>query len=254
VKKKAIINLINFSIVPKDDPKQALRIRRFFMAAAAYFLWGFLGYISYLAGFVEWKVIAGLLIMLSIINITLYITFRMSLNMKMADPSLTAIQMCAAIILVMYGMYYFAQEARGVLLLIYIIILLFGIFRLNTRSFLYISIFTLLTYGGVIVLLRLFRPQGVNFQMEYLQLVVLGIVLVTFSVIGGYISSLRTKISKDRSTIQRMTDNIQDVIFVLDMNLNYTYVSPSVKILRGYEPEEVLKQAPLDAFRFHLWI
>ena len=244
MKKKA---LINFSIIPKDDPKQALRIRRFLMAAAAYALWGFLGYMSYLAGLVEWKAIAGLLIMLSIINITLYIALRTGLNMKMADPSLTAIQMCAAIILVMYGMY-FAQEARGVLLLIYIIILLFGIFRLNTRSFLYISIFTLLTYGGVIILLRLFRPQGVNFQMEYLQLVVLGLVLVTFSVIGGYISSLRTKISKDRSTIQRMTDNIQDVIFVLDMNLNYTYVSPSVKILRGYEPEEVLKQAPLDAF------
>ena len=77
--------------------------------------------------------------------------------------------------------------------------------------------------------------------------VVLALVLVIFSVIGGYISSLRTKISKDRSTIQRMTDNIQDVIFVLDMNLNYTYVSPSVKVLRGYEPEEVLKQAPFDA-------
>ncbi|HZX62622.1 MAG TPA: EAL domain-containing protein [Bacteroidales bacterium] len=165
----------------------------------------------------------------------------------MADPSLTAIQMCAAIILVMYGMY-FAQEARGVLLLIYIIILLFGIFRLNTRSFLYVSLFTLLTYGGDIALLQIYRPQGVNFQMEYLQLVVLGLVLVTFSVIGGYISSLRTKISKDRSTSQRMTDNIQDVIFVMDMNLNYTYVSPSVKILRGYEPEEVLKQAPFDAF------
>ena len=185
MKKKSTINLINFSIIPKDDPKQALRIRRFFMAAAAYFLWGFLGYISYLAGFVEWKAIAGLLIMLSSINIILYIALRTGLNMKMADPSLTAIQMCAAIILVMYGMY-FAQEARGVLLLIYIIILLFGIFRLNTRSFLYISIFTLLTYGGVIVLLRLFRPQGGNFQIEYLQLVVLGIVLVTFSVIGGY--------------------------------------------------------------------
>ncbi|MGA3282154.1 MAG: hypothetical protein ABSD50_14370, partial [Smithella sp.] len=45
-------SLINFSIVPKDDPKQALRIRRFFMATAAYALCGFLGYISYLAGFV----------------------------------------------------------------------------------------------------------------------------------------------------------------------------------------------------------
>jgi PAS domain S-box-containing protein len=44
-----------------------------------------------------------------------------------------------------------------------------------------------------------------------------------------------------------LADNVNDVIFALDMNLNYTYVSPSIKILRGYEPEEVLKQPPLEA-------
>ncbi len=38
-----------------------------------------------------------------------------------------------------------------------------------------------------------------------------------------------------------LADNVNDVIFVLDMNLNYTYISPSVKLLRGYEPEEVMK-------------
>lgn len=238
--------LMNFSIIPNDDPKQALRIRRFFMAFGAYALWSFLSYISYLAGFVEWKAIAGLLIIVSIINIVLYMAFRTGLNLKMSDPSLTAIQMCAAIILVMYGMC-FAQEARGVLLLIYVIILLFGIFRLDTRSFLYVSVFILMTYGGVIVHLQNSRTPGFNLPIETLQWVVLGIILVTFSVIGGYISSLRTKISKDSSTIKNLTDNIQDVIFVLDMNLNYTYISPSVKNLRGYEPEEVLKQTPLDA-------
>ena len=42
-------------------------------------------------------------------------------------------------------------------------------------------------------------------------------------------------------TYRLLADNVHDVIFVLDMNLNYTYVSPSVKILRGYEPEEVMK-------------
>ncbi|MDD5723863.1 MAG: PAS domain S-box protein [Syntrophales bacterium] len=39
-----------------------------------------------------------------------------------------------------------------------------------------------------------------------------------------------------------LADNAKDVIFVLDMDLKYTYVSPSVKILRGYEPAEVVKQ------------
>ncbi len=43
-----------------------------------------------------------------------------------------------------------------------------------------------------------------------------------------------------------LADNIQDVIFMLDMHLQYTYISPSVKTMRGYEPEEVLKQQPIE--------
>jgi PAS domain S-box-containing protein len=43
-----------------------------------------------------------------------------------------------------------------------------------------------------------------------------------------------------------LAENIQDVVFVFDMNLNYTYISPSVKLLRGYEPEEVLKQQSIE--------
>jgi len=184
VKKKALISLFHFFIFPKDDPKQALRIRRFFLAAAAYILCASLGYVSYLAGFTEWKAIAGLLIIFPVINISLYIFFRTGLNLKMADPSLTGIQMFAAILVVIYVVH-FSTESRGVLLLACNIVLLFGIFRLNTRSFLYISIFTLLTYGGDIVLLKLYRPQGVNFHIEYLQWGVLALVLVAFSVIGG---------------------------------------------------------------------
>ena len=43
-----------------------------------------------------------------------------------------------------------------------------------------------------------------------------------------------------------LADNAQDVIFTLDMELNYTYVSPSVQRIRGYKPEEVLKQKLSD--------
>ena len=43
-----------------------------------------------------------------------------------------------------------------------------------------------------------------------------------------------------------LADNVQDVIFVLDMNLKYTYISPSVKLMRGYEPEEVLNQSSIE--------
>ncbi|MFZ2430444.1 MAG: PAS domain S-box protein [Lutibacter sp.] len=38
-----------------------------------------------------------------------------------------------------------------------------------------------------------------------------------------------------------LADNSGDVIFVLDLNLKCTYISPSVKTLRDFEPEEALK-------------
>ena len=51
---------------------------------------------------------------------------------------------------------------------------------------------------------------------------------------------------ESESKYRLLADNIHDVVFVMDMNLNYTYISPSVKILRGYEPEEALKQTPAE--------
>ena len=43
-----------------------------------------------------------------------------------------------------------------------------------------------------------------------------------------------------------LADHSGDVIFVLDMDLRYKYVSPATKTLRGYEPEEVLNQSLKD--------
>jgi len=39
-----------------------------------------------------------------------------------------------------------------------------------------------------------------------------------------------------------LADNSADVIFVLNTELNYTYISPSVKALRGFDPEEAINQ------------
>ncbi|MCK9197730.1 MAG: PAS domain S-box protein, partial [Syntrophales bacterium] len=53
-------------------------------------------------------------------------------------------------------------------------------------------------------------------------------------------------LKESESKYRMLADNINDVIFILDMNLNYTYVSPSIKILMGYEPEELLGQSVIE--------
>jgi len=236
-------------VFPKDDLDQTLRIKRFLMAFGAYLIWSaicFIGFSLELTTVPLAILIAGVLASF-ILNIFLYLIFRSGLNKSFKDPSLTLVQMIIATFWIMVVVYY-AYEARSGVLLAYMVVLVFGFFRLRIRQFLFLSVFAFVNYSAVIFLLYKTHPEYINTNVEIFNIVVLAFILPLFAVIGGYITNLRTSISNALATIERLTNNIKDVIFVLDMNLDYTYVSPSVKILRGYEPEEVMNHMLYDSF------
>jgi diguanylate cyclase (GGDEF)-like protein len=200
----------DFSIIPKNDPRQALRISRFFISLGIYALNLPLSYLAYKAGIIESTELSWYWIIILATNIILYIIFRTGLNERMKDPSLTSLQICIASLAVMYGIF-FAYEARGILFSIYILILLFGIFRLDTRQFLLVSAFILLTYGVDIFLLGVFRPQDIDLKIEVFQWLALAIVLISVSFIGGNISSLRRDLSASRKKIQASLIKIREM-------------------------------------------
>ena len=53
-------------------------------------------------------------------------------------------------------------------------------------------------------------------------------------------------LQKSELRYRLLADNVSDVIWTMDMDLNLTYVSPAVHKLRGYTPEEVLSQSIKD--------
>jgi len=55
-----------------------------------------------------------------------------------------------------------------------------------------------------------------------------------------------TELEEREKQYKLLADNVKDVIFTLDLNLNYTYISPSIKSLRGYEPSELLGKPVLN--------
>ena len=210
IKKKGSKKAFHFSIISMDDPKQTLRLSRFFEALAIYILNISISYFAYLAGIMDLQALYGFWIIILAINIILYILFRTGLNLWMSDPSLTFIQMCAANLVVMYGIYYI-YEIRGFLLSMYIVILLFGIFRLYTRQFLFVSAFALLTYGIDIFLLNIFHPQAINPKIESFQWFGMAIVLISVSLIGGKISSIRRELSVNRKKLESSLKVIRDM-------------------------------------------
>ena len=50
-----------------------------------------------------------------------------------------------------------------------------------------------------------------------------------------------TKLKDTEAHYRLMTASIQDIIWTLDLKLNYTYISPSVEKIRGYTIEETMK-------------
>jgi diguanylate cyclase (GGDEF)-like protein len=210
IKKRVSKTAFHFSIIPTDDHKQALRLRRFFISLAIYTFNLSLSYLAYRAGIMELQTLYGFCILLLVIIIILYIVFRTGLNLWMSDPSLTSIQMCVACLVVMYGIYY-ANEVRGLFFSMYILILLFGIFRLYTSQFLFVSAFALLTYGADIVLLNIFRSQNINLKMECFLWLGLAIVLISVSFIGGNISSIRRELSVSRKKLQSSLTVIREM-------------------------------------------
>lgn len=199
-----------FSILPKDDRKQAVRISRFLMSLIAYAISLSLVCLSYWLGVMESWVIVFCAITASTVFTIFYVWMRSGLNLKMADPSLTIIQMVVATIVVMFLMYT-ANHIRGPFLIIYLIVFLFGIFRLNTRQFLSLTIFVLFTYGLVIYVLMEYQPQKINLYEEMLQWMALASLLPFFAFLGGHISSLRRKLRNSHTELEEAMEKIQEM-------------------------------------------
>ena len=54
-------------------------------------------------------------------------------------------------------------------------------------------------------------------------------------------------LSQSEAQYRLVTQNVRDVIWTMDADYRYTYISPSIRYLRGIEPEEALRENFLDS-------
>jgi PAS domain S-box-containing protein len=67
--------------------------------------------------------------------------------------------------------------------------------------------------------------------------------------LGRKIRELETHLGalqSEQDHYRRLIESAKDVIWTLDLDLNYTYISPSVTKMLGYSVEEILELGPLD--------
>jgi diguanylate cyclase (GGDEF)-like protein len=192
----------------QDDPRQAIRLRRFLLASATYLLAVLLMGLGCLLGLVTPRAVLQTAVLALITNAAVFWSMRSGLSARFRDPSLTLPQIVAASFVLVQAAY-FANELRPLYLLMYLVIFLFGVFRLTTRQFAFASLSGLALYAGEIALLRLNHPQRINLVQEIFQWVVVATILPWFAIVGGQISSLRRRLRQANQELQESVQRIE---------------------------------------------
>jgi diguanylate cyclase (GGDEF)-like protein len=205
--------IAGFSLFPSDDRQQRVRFRRYLIAAGTSVMVVLLLGVCALAGVLAvqpFAIVSGIVLASTA---TFYLLFRSGLNLRARDRSLTVPMMLAAICVVTYALYHLGAM-RTVFLLVYPMIMFFGVLRLGTGALLLVGAFIMCAYA-LVVGLPAAQPAPLDLKnIELLRGLVLAAVLVWFSIMGGYVHDLRQRLRE--SGYDRLT-GIYNRGRVLDM-------------------------------------
>ncbi len=194
-----------FSLLPRDE-RQALRLRRLFMASATALLLPLVVLAAAALGLAEFALAGWAAALVGAQVVLFYALIRSGLNLRFRDPSLTTEQIIAAIVSVAF-VAHFATELRGVLSSFYLVALLFGVLRLDSRRLIVLSVIALLAHATALGLWQLRHPQA-GAAGAALQLALLAMVLPAFAATGGFVSRLRVRLSDSN---RRLTDALRRI-------------------------------------------
>ncbi|MDG1583202.1 GGDEF domain-containing protein [Pseudomonas sp. GOM6] len=195
---------------------QSLLLKRFGMAVATYALVVLLIWVAnwvgqYPGGSLFALYCTGLVIFS---QLTFYSLFRSGINLRFRDPSLTEAQ-----ILVGLGLHtlLLAQlsDARGSLLMFYVIILMFGVFQLRPPVFVRCAAVAFFAFAGLNLWeayqLRLAEPEQALLQSSALL-----IALIWLSLFASYVQALRQRMRQRRYALQAHQDTLRGMMRQLE--------------------------------------
>ncbi|MCZ6715435.1 MAG: GGDEF domain-containing protein [Gammaproteobacteria bacterium] len=198
---------MDYALVPQNDKKQALRLRRFGMALASYVLWIALGLAGYFSGVltIDREPLLFMLGGVAVFNLMIFTVLRSGLNKRFKDPSLTLLQCLGAMCWILVLMH-FSPPARDLMLMVYIMTMLFGMFQLNRRELILLAAFSLAGYGAVLVFDDVLQASRIDLARESLRYSILTAMILWSAYFGAYVGTLKQKLREKNKNLRRAVD------------------------------------------------
>ena len=178
-----------------EELKQDLRIRRFLLASAFSVLYLAVLVVFYSQDRIDRATLLEAHAMVAALIVVFYCAFRLRINLRSADPSLTAWQLMAAIATMLYVVYH-APDTRLAFTAFFFVGLMFGMLRHSDMRLAVLGTLALAAFA-LVTLVRYARNQDVEMlQLDILQFVVIGATFPWFVYIGGRIRRLQRNLNE----------------------------------------------------------
>lgn len=167
-------------------PQKTLRLTRERLAAGTFLLVVLLLVFYLTEGLLAWTPFFVALAAIGVLVVGFRVMFRTQLNKRFTETTLTLLQVSAAVVILLYVNFHLGERG-GNFLLIYVMAMLFAVFRLRTQQLLAIGIPVIVAHAAFVVL----RPGEVVSGAEAVNWLLLTVLLLWVLHLAGYITDLR---------------------------------------------------------------
>ncbi|MFI8479983.1 diguanylate cyclase domain-containing protein [Pseudomonas sp. NPDC078700] len=195
---------------------QSLMLKRFGMAVFTYLLAIALGTIAFRYNQLEVP-LANFLLLIGGVVLSQFAflgIFLSGRNLLFQDPSLTEPQVLAALVWQTLTLA-ILDDARGPMLVMYVLILMFGVFQLPPKVFVRCAIVAFIGFAGLNLIdayhLKLTKPG-----LAVLEVCVLSVALAWLSLFAGYVHSMRQRMRQRRFALQAHQDTLRGMMRQLE--------------------------------------
>ncbi|SFX70319.1 GGDEF domain-containing protein [Marinospirillum alkaliphilum] len=191
---------------------QQLRLRRSLMASGAGFAASLVMLLAWQLGYVGWEIpqLAAFLLLTSLGYLLFPWLIHSSRNLTFTDPSLTAHQLGWHLLVNTYAMYA-AAEIRSLLIVNFILLMLFAVFRFHPRKLPLLAVLLLASYCLAVLAQVLWSPLDVHWSHETLIALVFLLALIGLSLLGAEIASLRLALKRRNAHLAAAKARIEEL-------------------------------------------
>lgn len=194
-----------------SDPRQQLRASQALLALAIYLCFAAVQHGEVLMGLIDeaaswpltaWNLSGGL---------GFYLLIRSGLNLRLeADRALTVPQSVWAMVGIAWS-YAITGPARGAVMLILLLVILFSIFSLTPARARWLAATGFALLGAAMVWKVFFAAERYDLRVELLHLLFAGIVLAACAALAIRIGRLRTDLVEQREELKAALERIQEL-------------------------------------------